>query len=91
MSRGEANYLDGIRHKTTVETRYQPWAAGLMAGIAQQAFKIAGGVGVVGVEALRNLLDLICMEVQLTNQLGHNRPQEAPAAFAAAILELVHR
>lgn len=75
------------RNKTTVETRYLPWAAGLMAGIAQQAFKIAGGVGAGNIEALRNLLDLICMEVQLTNQLGHNRPQEGSEQFFAYAVE----
>jgi glycerol-1-phosphate dehydrogenase [NAD(P)+] len=75
------------RNKTTPETRYQPWAAGLAAGIAQQAFKIAPGVGEGRVEALRNLLDLICMEVQLTNQLGHNRPQEGSEQYFAYAYE----
>ncbi len=75
------------RSKTTPETRYMPWAAGLMAGIAQQAFKIAGGVGSGNVEAMRNLLDLVCMEVQLTNQLGHNRPQEGSEQFFAYAVE----
>src|SRR5690606_1117079 len=71
------------RNRTTPETRYLPWSAGLMAGIAQQAFRIANGVGSGNVDALRNLLDLICMEVQLTNQLGHNRPQEGSEQYFA--------
>jgi len=75
------------RNKTTPDTRYQPWAAGLMAGIAQQAFKIAAGVGKGQVEALRNLLDLMCLEVQITNQLGHNRPQEGSEQFFAYAYE----
>ncbi len=75
------------RGKTTPETRYMPWTAGLMAGIAQQAFKIANGVGSGNVDSLRNLLDLICMEVQLTNQLGHNRPQEGSEQFFAYAVE----
>lgn len=75
------------RGKTTPETRYMPWSAGLMAGIAQQAFKIANGVGSGNVEALRNLLDLVCMEVQLTNQLGHNRPQEGSEQYFAYAVE----
>ena len=54
-----------------------------MAGIAQQAFKIAAGVGRGNVESLRNLLDLLCMEVQLTNQMGHNRPQEGSEQYFA--------
>lgn len=73
--------------KTTPETRYMPWAAGLAAGIAQQAFKIAHGVGAGSVDALRNLLDLICMEVQLTNQMGHNRPQEGSEQYFAYAVE----
>jgi glycerol-1-phosphate dehydrogenase [NAD(P)+] len=75
------------RNKTTPETRFVPWAAGLAAGIAQQAFKIAGGVGQGNVEALRNLLDLVCVEVQLTNQLGHNRPQEGSEQYFAYAIE----
>lgn len=75
------------RNRNTPQTRFQPWAAGLAAGIAQQAFKIAGGVGAGNVESLRNLLDLICMEVRLTNQLGHNRPQEGSEQFFAYAIE----
>jgi glycerol-1-phosphate dehydrogenase [NAD(P)+] len=75
------------RNQTTADTRFVPWAAGLMAGIAQQAFKIAAGVGRGNVEALRNLLDLLCMEVQLTNQMGHNRPQEGSEQYFAYAIE----
>jgi glycerol-1-phosphate dehydrogenase [NAD(P)+] len=75
------------RNKNTPETRFQPWAAGLAAGIAQQAFKIAQGVGQGRVDALKNLLDLMCTEVQLTNQLGHNRPQEGSEQYFAYAIE----
>lgn len=75
------------RNKNTQETRFSPWAAGLAAGIAQQAFKIARGVGQGNVDSLRNLLDLICMEVRLTNQLGHNRPQEGSEQYFAYAIE----
>jgi glycerol-1-phosphate dehydrogenase [NAD(P)+] len=75
------------RNRNTPETRYLPWAASLAAGIAQQAFKIAEGVGQGRVDALRNLLDLMCMEVQLTNQLGHNRPQEGSEQYFAYAIE----
>jgi glycerol-1-phosphate dehydrogenase [NAD(P)+] len=74
-------------HQTPPDTRFQPWAAGLAAGIAQQAFKIAQGVGQGKVDALRNLLDLMCIEVQLTNQLGHNRPQEGSEQYFAYAIE----
>lgn len=75
------------RNKNTPETRFQPWAASLAAGIAQQAFKIARGVGEGKVEALEELLDLICIEVQLTNQLGHTRPQEGSEQYFAYAIE----
>jgi glycerol-1-phosphate dehydrogenase [NAD(P)+] len=75
------------KNRTTPETRYKRWAANVMAGIAQQAFKIAEGVGRGHVESLRELLDLICLEVQLTNQLGHNRPQEGSEQFFAYAIE----
>ncbi len=74
-------------NQNTPDTRFVPWAAGLMAGIAQQAFKIAAGVGRGDVESLRNLLDLLCMEVQLTNQMGHNRPQEGSEQYFAYAIE----
>jgi glycerol-1-phosphate dehydrogenase [NAD(P)+] len=75
------------RNKTTQDTRFQPWAAGLAAGIAQQAFKIATGVGQGKVESLHNLLDLMCAEVALTNQIGHNRPQEGSEQYFAYAIE----
>jgi glycerol-1-phosphate dehydrogenase [NAD(P)+] len=75
------------KKKNTPETRFIPWAAGLMAGIAQQAFKIAKGVGRGEVESLRNLLDLLCIEVQLTNQMGHTRPQEGSEQYFAYAAE----
>jgi glycerol dehydrogenase-like iron-containing ADH family enzyme len=74
-------------NKNTVDTRYQAWVAGLMAGIAQQAFKIAEGVGKGNVEALRNLLDLLCIEVQITSQIGHTRPQEGSEQYFAYAYE----
>lgn len=75
------------RNKNTVDTRYQAWVAGLMAGIAQQAFKIADGVGKGNVDALRNLLDLLCIEVQITSQIGHTRPQEGSEQYFAYAYE----
>jgi len=75
------------RKKNTYVERFQPWAASIAAGIAQQAYKIARGVGEGRPDALRNLLDLIAVEVQLTNQLGHNRPQEGSEQYFAYAIE----
>jgi glycerol-1-phosphate dehydrogenase [NAD(P)+] len=74
-------------NKTTPETKFVQWAAALAAGIAQQAFKIAKGVGEGRIDALENLLDLMCTEVALTNQLGHNRPQEGSEQYFAYAIE----
>jgi glycerol-1-phosphate dehydrogenase [NAD(P)+] len=73
--------------KNPLEERFQPWAAALAAGIAQQAFRIARGVGEGQVQALRELLDLICMEVRLTTQIGHTRPQEGSEQFFAQAVQ----
>lgn len=78
------------RKKNSPQERYQIWAAQVAAGIAQQAYKIAKGVGEGRPDALRNLLDLICVEVQLTNQLGHNRPQEGSEQYFAYAIEPRH-
>jgi len=75
------------RNENTELERFQQWAAGMAAGIAQQAFKIAKGVGEGRVESLRTLLDLICMEVRLTSQLGHSRPQEGSEQYFAYAIE----
>ena len=75
------------RQKNTRDERYQLWAAQVAAGLLQQAYKIAEGVGEGRRGALRNLLDLMCVEVQLTNQLGHNRPQEGSEQYFAYAIE----
>lgn len=75
------------RNQNTQEERFLPWAAAMAAGIAQEAFKIAKGVGEGRVEALRELVRLICMEVQLNNLLGHTRAQEGSEQFFAQAVE----
>lgn len=75
------------RNQNTPEERYQLWAAQVAAGILQEAYKIARGVGEGRVEALQKLLDLMCVGVQLTNQLGHNRPQEGSEQYFAYAVE----
>jgi glycerol-1-phosphate dehydrogenase [NAD(P)+] len=80
------------RNRNPAHERFLPWAAGLAAGIAQQAFKIARGVGEGRIEALQELVQLMCMEVELNNLLGHNRAQEGSEQyFAYAIEPLVAR
>ncbi|MFN7210010.1 MAG: hypothetical protein ACK4P1_06410 [Aggregatilineales bacterium] len=74
-------------NRTTPQTRFLPWAASVAANIASQALKIAAGVGKGEPEALTNLVDLLCLSVQLDNLLGHqcaSRGTEHLFAQAAA-------
>lgn len=79
--------LAAERGKNSPDERYQAWAAALAAGIAQQAFRIAKAVGEGKTQAMRELLDLICMEVRLTTQIGHTRPQEGSEQFFAQSIQ----
>ncbi len=75
------------RGKNSPEQRFVPWAAGIAAAIAQQAFRIAEGVGQGNVESLKLLLDFLGLEVQLCNQLGHSRPEEGSEHHFAYAIE----
>ncbi len=75
------------RGKNTPEQRFVPWAAGIAAAIAQQAFRIADGVGRGEVESLKLLLDFLGLEVQLCNQFGHSRPEEGGEHYFAYAIE----
>lgn len=74
--------------KNSPEERFQEWAARLAAGIGSRAYAIAQGIGDGKTAALRELLDLICMEVRLTTQLGHTRPQEGAEQFFAQAMQI---
>ncbi len=75
------------RNQNPKSEAYQTWVAEIMASIARQAFKIAERVGRGEVEALRALLDLVCLEVRITSQIGHTRPQEGSEQFFAYAYE----
>ena len=75
------------RGKNSAEMRFVPWAAGIAAAIAQQAFRIADGVGRGEVESLKLLLDFLALEVQLCNQLGHARPEEGSEHYFGYAIE----
>jgi glycerol-1-phosphate dehydrogenase [NAD(P)+] len=75
------------RGKNAPDERLQEWALRLAAGIGQRSYAIAAGIGDGKVVALRELLDLICMEVRLTTQLGHTRPQEGSEQYFAQAMQ----
>ncbi len=75
------------RNRNPPDQRFVPWAAGIAAAIAQQAFRIAEGVGRGDVESLRLLIDFLGLEVQLCNHLGHARPEEGGEHYFGYAIE----
>ena len=75
------------KNKTTPDTRLNTWAMGISAGLAGQALKIAPAVGQGTPEALRTLLDLTCVMVQLDSQLGHRRASHGTEHMFADIVK----
>ncbi len=75
------------KNHTTPETRLVPWAVSVAAGLAAQAIKIAPAVGSGAIDALRTLLDLTCLTVQLNNQLGHDRVSHGTEHIFAQIVK----
>jgi glycerol dehydrogenase-like iron-containing ADH family enzyme len=72
--------------KNPREQKFVPWAASVATDLAKQAIKIAPAVGQGDAEALRNLLDLMMLTVQLCNQLGHTRVQQGGEHILARII-----
>ncbi len=75
------------KNKITPETRVVPWAVSVAAAIAMQAVKVAPAVGQGTPEALRSLLDLMCLMVQLDNQLGHRRASHGTEHLFADVVK----
>jgi glycerol-1-phosphate dehydrogenase [NAD(P)+] len=73
--------------RTAPDQQFVPWAAGIAAGLASHTIKIADAIGRGEVEALRTLLDLTSVSVQLANQLGHARQQEGTEHYLAFALQ----
>jgi glycerol dehydrogenase-like iron-containing ADH family enzyme len=72
--------------KNPPEQRFSTWAAGVAAGLASQAIKSATAIGQGHQDALRTLLDLMMIAVQLGNQLGHTRASQGSEHYLAQIL-----
>lgn len=75
------------KNKTTPDTRLSAWGVSVAAALAQQAMKIAPTLGQGSPEALRTLLDLMCMMVQLDSQLGHRRASHGTEHVFADIVK----
>jgi glycerol-1-phosphate dehydrogenase [NAD(P)+] len=61
------------KKQNTPETAMIPWATSIGAGLAAQAIKSAAAIGKGEPDALRMLINLLAMTVQLDNLLGHQR------------------
>jgi glycerol-1-phosphate dehydrogenase [NAD(P)+] len=70
--------------------QYDHWAATTAEAILAEALRIADSAGRGQQAGLSRLLDLLAMEVQLCNLLGHSRPEEGSEhAFAYSIETVV--
>ena len=66
---------------------YIPFAAQISQAILQGALDCAEAAGRGNPQGLKQLLDCIALEVQLTNQLGHARPEEGSEHYFAYAIE----
>ncbi len=66
---------------------YQAWAAGIARHLLDEAIVIAEGAGRGDHAALARLLDLLALEVQLCNHIGHSRPEEGSEHIFAYSVE----
>lgn len=69
------------------EQRYLPWAAAAAQAILDGTLTIAADAGKGDPAALRQLMHLLALEVQLCNLIGHSRPEEGSEHFLAYALE----
>jgi glycerol-1-phosphate dehydrogenase [NAD(P)+] len=72
--------------RTAPNENFIPWAAGVAASLATQTIKMAEDIGRGEISALRTLLDLTSISVQMANQLGHARQQEGTEHYFAFAL-----
>lgn len=78
--------LAAAKNQTTPDTRLSTWGVQIAASLSMQAVKMAPQIGQGAAEALRALLDLMCMSVQLDSVLGHRRASRATEhAFADVV------
>jgi len=73
--------------RCTPEHKFDPAAAAMARGILQSSISCAASAGRGEPEGLRRLIDALCWEVTLCNQLGHSRPEEGSEHFLCYALE----
>jgi glycerol-1-phosphate dehydrogenase [NAD(P)+] len=75
------------RHQNPPQMAYLPWAAAVAEMILESALDCAEAAGRGDPAGLKQLLDCLCMEVQLCNQIGHARPEEGSEHYFAYAVE----
>lgn len=69
------------------EMRFIPYASQAAQAILQGALDCAEAAGRGDPQGLKQLLDCLCLEVQLCNQVGHARPEEGSEHYFAYAAE----
>ncbi|MCI0708824.1 MAG: iron-containing alcohol dehydrogenase, partial [Chloroflexi bacterium] len=77
----------GRENRNTSEQKFLPWVAFAAGQLATQAVKSSEAIGNGDPEALRTLLNLVMMSVQLAQQLGHDRHEEGTEHYFAFSME----
>lgn len=77
----------GRENRNTPEQKFLPWVAFAAGQLATQAVKSSEAIGNGDPEALRTLLNLVMMSVQLAHQLGHDRHEEGTEHYFAFSME----
>jgi glycerol-1-phosphate dehydrogenase [NAD(P)+] len=75
------------RQRNPPNMAYLPWAAVLAKDILESALDCAAAAGRGDPAGLKQLLDCLCLEVQLCNLIGHARPEEGSEHYFAYALE----
>jgi glycerol-1-phosphate dehydrogenase [NAD(P)+] len=79
--------LAAQKNQTTPETRLSTWAMQVAAALSMQATKLAPQIGQGSAEALRGLLDLMCMSIQMDSVLGHRRASRGTEHWFADVVK----
>ena len=73
--------------KQATAHRFDPMVEGMAGAILQAAIACAESAGKGEPAGLRRLIDCLCLEVTLCNQVGHSRPEEGSEHFLCYCLE----
>jgi glycerol-1-phosphate dehydrogenase [NAD(P)+] len=75
------------RGRNTPDEAWMPYAAALARAILDEGLGCAASAGRGEVSGLRRLLELLALEVQLCNLIGHSRPEEGSEHYFAYAVE----